>query len=90
MLIIRGLQIWVTKMGVGVASSGDQCGGYRRILFRYEVQADDGDADDIGIAADALTLNGGTIRNRAGTDVDLDLGNHTITNAEGHKVRGGG
>ena len=42
--------------------------------FYYTVQADDLDADGLGIAADVLTLNGGSIRNLAGIDADLDLG----------------
>ena len=54
------------------------------------MQVGDTDLDGIGIAADALTLNGGTIRNRDGTDADLNLGNHTITNAVQHKLQGSG
>ena len=42
--------------------------------FYYTVQADDLAADGLGIAADVLTLNGGSIRNLAGIDADLDLG----------------
>ena len=60
------------------------------LFFRYEVQAEDADADGIGIAANALTLNGGSIRSPAGTDADLDLGSHAIVNAADHKVDGGG
>ena len=72
----------------GVGSISNQCGGHVRILFRYEVQADDMDADGIGIAADALTLNGGTIRSLAGVDANLDLGEHAISAARGHNVDG--
>ena len=46
------------------------------------------DADGIGIGADALTLNGGSIRSVAGADADLDLGAHAITNAADHPVDG--
>ena len=35
-------------------------------FFEYVVQAEDSDADGISIAADALRLNGGTIRDRSG------------------------
>ena len=58
------------------------------LFFRYEVQSDDMDADGIGIAADALTLNGGSIRSVAGADADLDLGAHAITNVADHPVDG--
>lgn len=72
----------------GAGRSTNQCGGHERVLFRYEVQAEDIDADGIGIAADALTLNGGAVRSLAGTDANLDLGDHAITAARGHNVDG--
>ena len=34
-------------------------------------------------------LNGGSIRNAAGVDAELNLGNHAIVNAAEHKVDGG-
>ena len=46
--------------------------------FYYTVQADDLDTDGLSTAADALTLNGGSIRSLAGVDVVLDLGAHAI------------
>ena len=58
--------------------------------FRYEVQRQDVDKDGISVPANALTLNGGTIRSAAGVDADLNLGGHAITNAKDHKVDGGG
>ena len=64
---------------------------YPAILwFSYVVQSGDTDADGISIAADALTLNGGSIRSAGGTDAELDLGGHAIVNAADHKVDGGG
>ncbi|MCY4596459.1 MAG: M12 family metallopeptidase [Bryobacterales bacterium] len=77
-----------TRQADGVGSETNQCGGYERMLFRYEVQAEDLDPDGIGIGADALTLNGGTIRSLSGTDANLDLGNHAFANARGHSVDG--
>ena len=77
-----------TRQADGVGSATDQCGGYGRILFRYEVQAADMDTDGVGIPADALTLNGGTIRSPAGTDANLGLGSHAIVTARGHEVDG--
>ena len=59
------------------------------ILFAYEVRPSDADANGVGIGASALTLNGGTIRERGGTtNATLDLGAHAIANAANHKVDG--
>ena len=77
-----------TRQAQGAGNFTSQCGGYQRILFRYAVQAEDMDGDGIGISADALTLNGGTIRSLAGVDANLDLGRHAITAARGHRVDG--
>ena len=52
------------------------------------MQAADRDADGISIAADALSLNGGSIRSAAGADAELDLGGHALVNAAEHKVDG--
>ena len=54
------------------------------------MQAADRDADGISIAADALSLNGGSIRSAAGADAELDLGGHALVNAAEHKVDGSG
>ena len=56
--------------------------------FYYTVQADDLDADGLGIAADALTLNGGSIRSLAGIDADLDLGAHAVAADPARRVDG--
>ena len=58
------------------------------IRFNYVVQADDRDGDGISVGSNALTLNGGTIRDADETAVALDLGEHAITNAGRHKVDG--
>ena len=60
----------------------------RYFLFSYDVQATDLDNDGISIAADALSLNGGSIRDAAGNDAELNLGSHAITDSSGHKVAG--
>lgn len=54
--------------------------------FSYRIEAADDDADGIGIGADALRLNGGSIRDRAGNPAKLDLGRHAIAGAPGHAV----
>ena len=43
------------------------------LAFHYRVQAGDFAPDGIEIPADGLSLNGATIRDRYGVDVDLDL-----------------
>ena len=61
----------------------------RLIQFVYQVQAQDRDSDGFSIAADALRVDGGSIRDRTGNEADLSLAGHTVTNAPGHKVNGG-
>ena len=56
--------------------------------FRYTVQVDDLDTDGLGIAADALTLNGGSIRSLAGVDAVLDLVDHAVAGDPARKVDG--
>ena len=63
---------------------------YTHVRFDYEVRPDDVDADGLSIDADALRLNGGTIRDEFGTDADLNLGIHAISNHPLLKVDGGG
>ena len=63
--------------------------GTHNLPFTYVVAASDFDADGISIAANALTLNGGTIRYRGGTtNAALDLGSHAVSNSSAHKVDG--
>ena len=56
--------------------------------FRYTVQASDVDADGISVGANALTLNGGTVRllGSPTTNANLGLGSHAIANNAAHKV----
>lgn len=62
---------------------------FSSLTFGYVVQSSDRDADGISIGANALTLNGGTIRIRGGsTDASLNLGSHAISNSANHKVDG--
>ena len=58
------------------------------MAFGYHIAADDRDEDGVSIGADALELNGGTIRNGAGLDASLDLGSHVIENSAQHVVVG--
>ncbi len=64
--------------------------GTDTLVFRYVVVAADADTLGISIAANALSLNGGTIRQAGGTtNAVLGLGGHAVTNSSGHKVDGG-
>ena len=58
------------------------------LAFRYVVEPADRDPDGISIAPDALTLNGGRIRDVDGEDAVLDLSEHAIANHPSHQVRG--
>ena len=62
----------------------------RPVNFLYSVEASDHDEDGISIDANALTLNGGTIKVRGGSaDAALDIpAHHAISNSAGHKVDG--
>ena len=62
--------------------------GRGNLLFRYSVKAEDTDADPIGIAGNALALNGGSIRSAAGVDARLALGSHAVASHASHRVDG--
>lgn len=49
------------------------------LWFRYVVRAGDRDSDGVGVPADALMLNGGTIRSPAGPEARLGLGRYANT-----------
>ena len=59
------------------------------LLFEYVVDESDRDDDGISIAGDAVDLNGGTIRDNAGNDANLDLGYHAFDDDPRYKVNGG-
>ena len=61
------------------------------LYFRYVVQPSDRDPDGIGIGADALSLNGGTITTQgSGTNAELEIGtDDVIDNDSIHRVNAG-
>ena len=61
--------------------------GSRTLRFDYTVQEADRDNDGVGIAADALILNGGTIAGAGGT-TDADLKHEGVAVEGGSKVDG--
>ena len=83
---VTGAPALALTVGDAARSAGFVRSAGRSLWFRYRVQADDRDADGIGIAAGALTLNGGSIRDRTGNDARLDLGANAVANAAGHQV----
>ena len=62
--------------------------GTTSLLFEYVVQESDRDDDGLSVAADAVDLNGGTIRDNAGLDADLDLGYRAFDADPNYKVDG--
>ena len=58
------------------------------LTFAYTVLPEDWDADGISLASDALTLNGGTLRDLRDGEVSLDLSEHEVPNHPGHRVAG--
>ena len=85
------------RLALAIGSSTRQvetsagCGFVRfpRFLFEYEVQSGDVDADGISIAANALTVTGGTLQYAGGTAAHLNFGTHAFANDAKHKVNGG-
>ena len=64
--------------------------GTDTLVFRYVVASADADTVGISIGANALGLNGGTIRQAgSATNALLGLGSHAVTNSGNHKVAGG-
>ena len=61
--------------------------GGQSLYFDYTVQERDRDQDGISIAANALSLDGGTIRAAAGT-TDADLTHGAVAASSGNKVNG--
>ena len=58
------------------------------LFFKYTVVAADSDADGISVAADAISLNGGSIKAAADGTTDADLTHTALTPGSGHKVDG--
>ena len=56
------------------------------VLFRYRVDRGDIDTNGVSIAADSLSLNGGTIED--GSDNEADLDHRALRNQSRHKVEG--
>ena len=79
-------------LGIGsetrFAAFREESSGGAFVVFQYHVAREDRDEDGLSVEADAVDLNGATIRNAAGLDADLDLGMHTVENDSAHLVFG--
>ena len=62
--------------------------GATTLLFDYVVEESDHDDNGLSIAADAVDLNGGTIRDNAGNDANVDLGYFAFNDDPNYKVDG--
>ena len=62
--------------------------GTTTLLFDYVVDESDRDDNGLSIAADAVDLNGATIRDNAGNDANLDLGYFAFNDNPEYKVDG--
>lgn len=62
--------------------------GSTSLLFDYVVEESDRDDDGLSIAADAVDLNGATIRDNAGNDANLDLGYRAFDDDPRYRVDG--
>ena len=82
------------RLALGISSNTRQAGyesGHRTrsLTFAYQLVQADVDANGISIAANALTLNSGTIKLYTDTtDAQLGLGDHAVSNDGDHKVDG--
>ena len=56
--------------------------------FRYTVVATDSDADGVSIPANALTLNGGTIKHSVDNTLNADLTHNAVAGSTSRKVDG--
>ena len=63
-------------------------GGFHNLYFEYTVQAEDRDTDGISIAANAISLNGGSIKAEANGITDADLVHAAVAADPNRKVDG--
>ena len=84
---VTGMPRLALAVGSAVRHAAFFSSGQEYVRFRYTVQAQDRDADGIGVAAEGLSLNGGTIADGAGNPADLSLAAAAI--GSGHAVNGG-
>ena len=65
-----------------------QLWGHVYAYFSYQVQEADRDEDGISVAANALILNGGTIKHAGDDTIDADLTHDAVATDPGRMVNG--
>ena len=81
------------QLAIGIGSATRQAAyasgsGGNTLTFTYTVQSADTDNNGISIAAGALSLNSGTIKDSSGLPAALSLGSHAVTDNASYKVDG--
>ena len=84
---VTGMPRLALAVGTAVRYATFFSSGQEYVRFRYTVQSQDRDTDGIGVAAEGLSLNGGTIADGAGNPAELSLAGAAI--GSGHAVNGG-
>ena len=74
--------------GTAKPAAYDSGSGSTTLVLTYEVAENDADTDGIAIAANRLTLNGGTLTASSDTLVDAVLTHAAVLAAPGHRVDG--
>ena len=87
-MTVRGAPRLAIAVGAAVRQASFLSVSGATLRFRYTAQAEDRDTDGIAVAADALALNGGLIRDAASNNAILGLGRHALAAAPAHKVDG--
>jgi Ca2+-binding RTX toxin-like protein len=86
-LTVTGTPVLLLSIGGQLRKAEYTSGsGSQSLHFRYLVRPDDNDGNGVAITDDAILLNGGTIRDRAGNNATLD--NLTMADQVGHVVNG--
>ena len=80
---VRRAEIWHLPDFLAMSDSEREI-PVRVVFFGYTVQEGESDSDGISVAADSITLNGGTIRDEAGNNAEL--AHEALADNPNHKV----
>ena len=80
---VRRAEIWHLPEFLAMSDSEKEI-PVRVVFFGYTVQEGESDSDGISVAADSITLNGGTIRDEAGNNAELT--HEALADNPNHKV----
>ena len=85
-VIVTGTPILTLTIGMGKNATYTRGSGTKDLVFEYTIAPGDTDADGVSIAANQLSLNGGTLTDAAGNDAVLT--HAPLTTQANHKVDG--